>query len=74
MTIKILNGLIAMTAGVGGAVLLFLVLNALVERLPPRWEHRLKPYVFIPGGRRGEPVPGLPGVAVDLPELLRRGR
>jgi alpha-glucoside transport system permease protein len=47
MTIKILNGLIAMVAGVGGAVLLFVVLNALVERLPSKWEHRLKPYVFI---------------------------
>jgi alpha-glucoside transport system permease protein len=47
MTIKILNGLIAIAGGVGGAVLLFVVLNALVERLPSPWEHRLKPYVFI---------------------------
>lgn len=47
MIIKILNGLIAMVAGVGGAVLLFITMNALVERLPPKWEHRIKPYVFI---------------------------
>ncbi|WP_211262681.1 carbohydrate ABC transporter permease [Nitriliruptor alkaliphilus] len=47
MIIKILNGLIAMVAGVGGAVLLFIVMNALVERLSSKWEQRIKPYVFI---------------------------
>jgi alpha-glucoside transport system permease protein len=47
VTVKILNGLIAIIGGVGGAVVLFIALNALVERLPSRWEHRLKPYVFI---------------------------
>ena len=45
--IRILNGLIAIVAGVGGAVALFWALNALVERLSPTWEQRLKPYVFI---------------------------
>ena len=45
--IRILNGLIAVAAGVGGAVVAFWLLNALVERLPPSWEQRLKPYVFI---------------------------
>ena len=45
--IRILNGLIAVAAGVGGAVVAFWLLNALVERLPPKWEQRLKPYVFI---------------------------
>jgi alpha-glucoside transport system permease protein len=45
--IRIINGLLAIVAGVGGIVVLFWLLNAAVERLPPRWEHRLKPYVFV---------------------------
>ncbi|HSK90417.1 MAG TPA: sugar ABC transporter permease [Euzebyales bacterium] len=44
--LKIANGVIAVAAGVAGAMVLFWVLNALVERLPPKWEQRLKPYVF----------------------------
>ncbi|HET7327892.1 MAG TPA: sugar ABC transporter permease [Nocardioidaceae bacterium] len=45
--IKILNALIAIVLGVGGITVLYFVLNALVERLPGRWERRLKPFVFI---------------------------
>ena len=45
--IKVINGLLAIIGGVGGAMVLFWALNALVERLPPRWEERLKPWVFI---------------------------
>ncbi|MCA1713469.1 MAG: sugar ABC transporter permease [Actinobacteria bacterium] len=41
------TGAAAVVVGVGGVMALFWVLNAIVERLPPRWEHRLKPYVFI---------------------------
>jgi alpha-glucoside transport system permease protein len=44
---KIIDGVIAIAVGVGGALLLFFVLNWLVERLPEKWETRLKPYVFI---------------------------
>lgn len=44
---EVLNGLLAIVAGVGGALLLYWALNALVERLPAKWEQRLKPYVFI---------------------------
>lgn len=47
MTIKILNALISIVAGVGGAFLLYFLLNKAVELLPERWERRLKPYVFI---------------------------
>ena len=47
MVIRILNALIAIVAGVGGALVLFYLLNALVERLPAVWEQRLKPYVFV---------------------------
>jgi alpha-glucoside transport system permease protein len=45
--IKILNAVIAILAGVGGMLALYWVLNALVERLPSRWEERVKPYVFV---------------------------
>src|SRR3712207_4557404 len=44
---ELLNVLVAIVVGVGGVIALFWVLNALVERLPEKWEHRLKPYVFI---------------------------
>ena len=44
--LKIANGVIAVLGGVAGAMLLFWLLNAAVERLPASWEHRLKPYVF----------------------------
>lgn len=45
--IKVLNALLAVVAGVGGILVLFFLLNLLVERLPRRWEERLKPYVFV---------------------------
>lgn len=45
--VKIINGLIAIVAGVGGITVLFWLLNAIVERLPDKWEQRIKPYVFI---------------------------
>lgn len=44
---SLVTALIAIVLGVGGAMLLFWALNTLVERLPEKWEHRLKPYVFI---------------------------
>lgn len=47
MTIKIANALIAVVAGVGGAVALYFVLNKLAEMLPRKWEERVKPFVFI---------------------------
>jgi alpha-glucoside transport system permease protein len=46
VTIKLLNGLIAVVGGVMGAMVLFWVVNWLVERLPPKLEQRVKPYVF----------------------------
>ncbi len=45
--IKVLNALVAILLGVGGITLLYFLLNAVVERLPRRWEERLKPYVFV---------------------------
>ena len=46
MTLKLLNGLIAVFGGVLGAMALFWAANWLVERLPPKWQGRVKPYVF----------------------------
>lgn len=48
--LKILNALIAVVGGVAGAMVLYWALNKLVERLPPKWEERIKPYVFIGPG------------------------
>jgi alpha-glucoside transport system permease protein len=46
MDFKILNALIAIVAGIGASLALYWVLNFLVERLPEKWEARLKPWVF----------------------------
>lgn len=46
MLIKVINGALAILGGVAGSLLLFYVLNKVVERLPGRWEDRVKPYVF----------------------------
>lgn len=45
--LKVINALLALIGGVGGTILLFWVLNAIVERLPEKTENRVKPYVFI---------------------------
>jgi alpha-glucoside transport system permease protein len=45
--LRLINALLAIVGGVLGAMALFWILNLLVERLPPKWETRLKPYVFI---------------------------
>jgi alpha-glucoside transport system permease protein len=45
--IRVINALLAIVGGVGGALLLYFVLNKLVEMLPQKWEERLKPWVFI---------------------------
>lgn len=45
--IKLINVLLAIATGVGGGVVLFWLLNFLVERLPERLEDRVKPYAFL---------------------------
>jgi alpha-glucoside transport system permease protein len=45
--LKLINALLAIVAGVGGILLIYFLLNLLVERLPGKWEDRLKPYVFV---------------------------
>jgi alpha-glucoside transport system permease protein len=47
MVIKILNTILTVVAGIGVALVLYWILNKLAEILPGRWEHRLKPYLFI---------------------------
>jgi alpha-glucoside transport system permease protein len=47
VTIKILNALISIIGGVGGALILYYVLNKIAEKLPGPWEARIKPYVYI---------------------------
>ncbi|MEM9041248.1 MAG: sugar ABC transporter permease [Actinomycetota bacterium] len=44
---KVLSGVLAIVLGVGGSILLFWLLNTLVERLPKRIAERLRPYAFI---------------------------
>jgi alpha-glucoside transport system permease protein len=45
--IRFINALLAIVAGVGGALVLFWLLNQLAERLPSSWEERLKPYLYL---------------------------
>jgi alpha-glucoside transport system permease protein len=47
MTAKVMTALISIVAGVGGALVLYYLLNKFAERLPGRWEDRIKPYVYI---------------------------
>ena len=44
--IRLINALLAIVGGVGAALLLYWVLNKLAEMLP-KWEERVKPWVFI---------------------------
>ncbi|HST64877.1 MAG TPA: sugar ABC transporter permease [Mycobacteriales bacterium] len=45
--IKVINTLLAIVGGVGGALVLYWVLNFIAERLPGRWEDRVKPFFYI---------------------------
>jgi alpha-glucoside transport system permease protein len=47
VTIKVLNALIAVVAGVGGAVAVYYLLNKAAELMPGRWEDRVKPYFLL---------------------------
>jgi alpha-glucoside transport system permease protein len=47
LTIKLINALIAVVAGVLGALVLYWLLNKIVEKLPGRMEDRVKPWVYI---------------------------
>ena len=46
MSIKILNAVIAIIGGIGGAIIIFWILNNLAASLKGRWEDRVKPWMF----------------------------
>ncbi|WP_374970277.1 carbohydrate ABC transporter permease [Terrabacter sp. BE26] len=46
MAIKIANAVIAIIGGIGGAIIIFWILNKLAESLKGRWEDRVKPWMF----------------------------
>ncbi|HET7477202.1 MAG TPA: sugar ABC transporter permease [Dermatophilaceae bacterium] len=46
MAIKLANALLAIVGGIGGAMLLFWILNKLSESLKGKWEDRVKPWAF----------------------------
>ena len=45
--LKVINALLAIVSGVLGSLLLYYLLNKVVEWLPRKWEERVKPYVFV---------------------------
>jgi alpha-glucoside transport system permease protein len=47
---KVLIGLLALVAGVGGAFAFFYFINMFVEGLPGRWSRALMPYAFVSPG------------------------
>ena len=47
MAIKVVNALLAVIGGVGGAIVVFYLLNKLAELMPGRWEDRLKPFLWL---------------------------
>ncbi len=47
MLIKLINAFLTVLYGVGAALLVYYALNKLAEMLPPKWEERLKPYLYI---------------------------
>lgn len=47
MAAKALTALITILFGIGAALAVFWLLNKLSELLPNRWEHRIKPYLYV---------------------------
>ena len=47
MVVKALNTLLTVVAGIGAALILYWVVNKLIELLPQKWELRVKPYFFV---------------------------
>jgi alpha-glucoside transport system permease protein len=46
MGIKVANAVLAIIGGIGGAIIIFWILNKLAESLKGRWEDRVKPWMF----------------------------
>ncbi len=58
MVIKFLNALLTVAYGIGGALVLYWILNKLAELLPGKLEDRVKPYLYI--------LPAFAAIAVFL--------
>ncbi len=61
---KLLQAVVAIVAGLGGSMALFLFANMTAEGLARRWEERVKPYVFM------LPAYGLIGLFIVYPTIL----
>ena len=73
--IKILNAVLAIIAGVGGALLLYWLLNKIADRLPGEVGGPLQAVGVHRAGRgRHRPVPHLPGPPDARPQLRQRGQ
>lgn len=46
MSTKIMSAVLAIIGGIGGAIIIFWILNKLAESLKGRWEDRVKPWMF----------------------------
>ena len=44
---KVIIVLVAIVWGIGGVAMLYVVANWLTEKLPPRWQRRILPFVFV---------------------------
>ena len=74
MAIKTANALLAIIGGIGGAMMLFWILNKLAESLPGRWEDRVKPWMYRGAGDPGHRgLPDLPGDRDAAVQLRERG-
>lgn len=58
MVVKIINAVLTVLYGVGGALLLYWILNRLATLFPRAWEDRVKPYLYI--------LPALAAIGVYL--------
>lgn len=47
MVTKIIAAILTVLAGIGGALILYWILNKLSELLPGKWEDRIKPYFYV---------------------------
>jgi len=47
MLVKLVNAGLTVAYGIGGALILYYLLNKLAEVLPGKWEHRVKPYLYV---------------------------
>jgi alpha-glucoside transport system permease protein len=47
VTMKFVNAILTVLYGVGGALIVYWLLNKLAELLPGKWEDRIKPYFYI---------------------------